>query len=76
MTNDIYTTVCKCRFCAQNPVHSKKQRQLKLFFPVGPLEYVGVDALEPLRKTKEGNFHLRYDGQIQKGDKGHTDHGE
>lgn len=55
---DAYATVRDCRFCTQICVHSKKRRQLKLFFPDRLLEYVGLDKLGPLLNTKQSNWFV------------------
>lgn len=55
MADDVYARVRNYRTCAQNRVHGKKQMQLTLLFPNGALEYFGMDVIERLPKTKEGN---------------------
>lgn len=58
MSGDNYATVKDCCFCVQNRTNVELQRQLKLLFPEGPLEYIGVDILRPLLKSKERNQFL------------------
>lgn len=55
MANDVYITVCDCHSSAQSAMHDKRQRQLKLFFQEGPLEYIGMDILRHLPKTRKGD---------------------
>lgn len=63
-----------CRSSAQNCEQGKKQSQLKLFLPVGPLEIVGMDIPEPptYMKAKQ-SVSRRYDGPIRKAGEDHTE---
>lgn len=55
MTNDHYATVHHCRLRTQSSTRDKPQPRLKRFFPEGPSEYIGMDVLGPLLKTKKAN---------------------
>ena len=56
MANDAYATVKSCRSCNKNRgTAAKHQKLLKLFPASGPLEFVAMDLLGPLPKTKRGN---------------------
>lgn len=52
--NDVYAEVRDCRLCAGISQTNDKQRDLRLFPPSGPLEYVVMDIFCPLPK-KFGN---------------------
>lgn len=52
MTYDVYTTVLDCRYRAQNCARGKLKRQLELFSSEWSLEYIDMDMLEPLQRTK------------------------
>lgn len=54
MTNNASATVCNCRSCAQDRKQGKLQGLLKLFFPKGSLQFVGMDILGPPPKTEKG----------------------
>lgn len=55
VAKDVYSTVWDCCFCTTNFKHRKRQRKVKLFIPKGPMEYVCMDILRPLPRTKKGN---------------------
>lgn len=40
VANVVYVTVRDCLPCTQNRADGRRQRQLQLFFPENPLEYV------------------------------------
>ena len=56
MANDVYETVQRCESCAATRgTQYTKQKHLRLFPANGPLEFVAMDILGPLPKTKQGN---------------------
>lgn len=55
MANSVYATACDCPPCVQNLTHGKRQRQLRLFFPRGLLEYSDVEIRGSIRRIKHGN---------------------
>ena len=55
MANDVFMTVRDCVSCARNRATVQKfQKFMKLFPASGPLEFVAMDLLDPLRKTTRG----------------------
>lgn len=54
MAKYVYAIVYNCRFYEQKHTHGKRQRQLSLFFPKGPLFYIGMYILVPLPRSKQG----------------------
>lgn len=54
MPSDIYTTVRGRRECATNRAGPESKRHLTMFHANGPLEFVTMDGLGPLPKTKTG----------------------
>lgn len=57
IADEMYATVCNCRPCAQDGKLRKRQRQIALFFPKGPIEYVVMVILGPLLRSKQsGQF--------------------
>lgn len=55
MASDAYATVHDCYQRLQHRANEKKKRQPELFFLNGSLEYVDMEILAPLLKTKQGN---------------------
>lgn len=55
MANDVYTYVEKCPSCRKRRQHPTHQQLLQLFSPERPLEFVVMNILGPLPKTKTGN---------------------
>jgi hypothetical protein len=59
MVPDIYHYVKKCYQCTkENSDLVKRHKALKLFPADGPLEFIAIDILGPLTKTKAGNQYL------------------
>lgn len=58
MANDVAEIINQCQSCARNRGHVKLQRQLQLFPASGPLEFVALDILGPLPKTKKENLYV------------------
>jgi len=59
MANDVYQTVRDCRACAQTRgTFYKHQRPLRLFPAAGPLEFIAMDLLGPLTKTRRGHTDI------------------
>jgi Integrase core domain len=59
MASDVYEAVSNCDACAKNRIIEKaKTNPLKLFPAEGPLEFVAMDILGPLPRTKHGNRFL------------------
>lgn len=51
--NDAYVSARDCQYCTETRVFGKNQRQLKLFFPNGLLEYVCIHIPGPcLQQSK------------------------
>ena len=56
MAAEIYETVKECHSCAAvRGILTKHQKYLKLFPAAGPLQFVAIDLLGPLPKSKKGN---------------------
>ena len=56
MASDVYNTVKECSSCASvRGTLFKHQKYLKLFPAAGPLEFIAIDILGPLPKTRKGN---------------------
>ena len=56
MAFDALSVAARCESCAQvRGTQFRHQRLLKLFPATGPLEFVAMDLLGPLSKTKNGN---------------------
>lgn len=49
---DVYDTVRNCSQCTRMCLKIEHQRELELFQPAGPFEFVALDILGPLPKTK------------------------
>ena len=59
MGNDVHAVARDCRSCAQmRGTRYKHQKYLKLFPAAGPLEFVAMDLLGPLPKTKSGHVYV------------------
>ena len=59
MALDVFNTVRQCAPCAKERLSLRKHsRFLKLFPAVRPLEFVSIDILGPLTKSKRGNKYL------------------
>jgi Integrase zinc binding domain/Integrase core domain len=59
MAADVSETIRQCPICAKNRVNERKRTSfLKLFPASSPLDYVSMDILGPLPKTKHGNLFL------------------
>ncbi|CAN8075930.1 unnamed protein product [Agarophyton chilense] len=59
MADDVYTFVGQCQSCVRTRGGIRKHRKnLKLFPAAGPLEFVAIDLLGPLPKTKKGYQHI------------------
>ena len=52
---DVYVLVERCPECRKNRPSAKHQRELKLFPAAGPLEFIAMDILGPLPRSKKGN---------------------
>lgn len=55
MLSDVYIYVEKCMDCRKQRRHPTHQRFLKRFHSEGRLEFIALDILGPLSKTKTGN---------------------
>lgn len=55
MAIGVYAMVRDCCSCPSNHVYGQNKRQLKLFFTDRSLQYLRVDILEPVPKTKKGH---------------------
>jgi RNase H-like domain found in reverse transcriptase/Integrase zinc binding domain/Integrase core domain len=60
MAADCEAFVKRCPSCARKELKCKRRRAkfLKLFPPSGPLEFISIDILGPLPKTKSGHQYL------------------
>lgn len=58
MTNNVYTTVARCLLRTRNRRPNKKESKLRLFSPVYSLDFVAIDLLGYLPKSKEGNKYI------------------
>jgi hypothetical protein len=60
MAADCKEFVTRCPSCARKELKGKRRRTyfLKLFPPLGPLEFIAIDILGPLPKTKSGHQYL------------------
>jgi hypothetical protein len=60
MAADCKAFVSRCPSCARKELKGKRRHTalLKLFPPSAPLEFVAIDILGPLPKTKSGNRYL------------------
>jgi len=59
MALESYSYLRSCYKCTQEQLASKHARSpMKLFPASGPLEYVAIDILGPLPRTKQGNQYL------------------
>lgn len=55
MANDVYATVYACKSCARNNPRYKRQRPLQVFPPSESLDFIAMDILDPLPRTRNGN---------------------
>lgn len=55
MANDVHDPHGDCHSCVQNQAYGMEEKQLNFIFLVRTPEYVGVDILGPLTKTKKGS---------------------
>lgn len=58
MANDACSTVRDCQSCAKNRHTNNRQRKMCLFSLAGPPEFVAIDLLGPLPKTKADNQYI------------------
>lgn len=58
MANVVYKPGRKFRSCTQNWSRVTHKQKLQLFLAAGPLEFVAIDILGPLPRTKTGNQHV------------------
>jgi hypothetical protein len=59
MVEGVYETVRMCDTCARNRISERTHtNKLKLFPAKGPLEFMAMDILGPLPRTKHGNRFL------------------
>jgi Integrase zinc binding domain/Integrase core domain len=60
MAADCRAFVTLCPFCARKELKGKRRstKFLKLLPPSGPLEFISIDILGPLLKTKSGHQYL------------------
>jgi hypothetical protein len=59
MTLDCFETAKNCLACAKERISLSQRRKDIVLFPAeGPLEYVAIDILGPLPKTREGNQYI------------------
>ncbi len=59
MSMDAYQTVRECVSCQLNRIKERKHTNFcKLFPAVSPLEFICIDILGPLPKTRKGNTYL------------------
>jgi Integrase zinc binding domain len=59
MAADAYATVRRCTTCSRDRIKLRQHNSfMKLFPAAGPLEFVALDILGPLPKTKGGNRYL------------------
>ena len=57
MYRDIEQYIDTCYFC-QTRAAPKKNNELSPIEPTGPWERVGLDFIEPLEESKEGNCYI------------------
>lgn len=55
MASDIYATVEDCQKSSNQEATMKHQRLLALLTPTGPLEFIAVDVLATIPRTRSGN---------------------
>lgn len=55
MENDVHATVAQCASCARNGSQYRRKPPLQLFPSCGPLEFVAMDILRRLPRTKKRN---------------------
>lgn len=55
MADDVYVAVGDNHSCARNCLTNSIQRKIRLLQPFEPLDYVSMDILGPLPKTKSGS---------------------
>lgn len=58
MANDVNTTVTRRSSCTRNHRTDKRQRKLRIFPPPGLIEFVAIDLLHFLPKTRWGNKYI------------------
>ncbi len=59
MSMDAYQTVRECVSCQLNRIKERRHTNFcKLFPAVSPLEFICIDILGPLPKTRKGNRYL------------------
>lgn len=55
MANDVYKVASSFETCARNFERLNRKRHFTLFHAAGPLEFIAVNILGPLARTKNGN---------------------
>jgi hypothetical protein len=59
MVADVYQYVKQCHECTkENSDLFKRHKALRLFPAAGPLDFVAIDLLGPLTRTKAGHQYL------------------
>lgn len=55
MSTNVYSKVLYCHIGLRLEAKAKNQRQLRLFLPSGPLEYIAIDILGLLLQSRSGS---------------------
>lgn len=55
IAKEVFLPVAQCASCAQNGRYYSHKRRLQLFRVRTPLKFVGIDILDPLQITLQGN---------------------
>lgn len=58
MSSDAYTMVADCQSCTAQGTRNLRPKKFRLFSAAGPLQFVAMDILDPLSKTKPYNQHV------------------
>lgn len=58
MWHDADTTVEACKSCARNNTGCKRKRPIQMYRPSGPLDFVAMNILVLITRTKHGNPHV------------------